>query len=208
MTRNYCAYTVADLIRGGDFTELCGVRVKGRGPRFYWATAPWGGTNRLGVNISRRYGVFRGLLGDIEVASPDAETVLFDHESCVPLLLRIPKGKGEVWFLNSWFYPGTFRNEHGPEAVDGDTGFVGDTLKYLATSVRGRAYITERGTDTPGAECVYVNVSFFPEDGRACLFNVDFEKPHTIDFHFDGRTKPVTLAPQQLVVAPAGELVK
>ena len=204
VSRNYCAYTVDDLVRKGDFSELCGVRIKGRGPRFYWATAPWGGKNRLGVDISRRYGVFRGLLGDIEVASPDAETVLFDHESCIPLLLRVPKGKGEVWFLNSWFYPGTFRNEHGPEAVDGDTGFVGDTLRYLAKSTRGQVYITEAGSDDPGAECDYVNVSFFPEDGRTVLFNVDFERPHAIDLHRAGIAESVTLAPQELRLIEAG----
>ncbi len=198
VTRNYCAYTVDDLVRKGDFTDLCGVKVRGRGPRFYWACPPRGATRNIGV--SRGYGVFRGLLGDIAVDAPGAETVLYDHESCAPLLLRIPSGKGEVWFLNSWFYPGAFHHEYGASAVPGDTGLVGDMLKFLAKSVRGRAYITETGSDDPGAECDYVNVSFFPEDGRACLFNVDFEKPHTVDFHFDGRVKTVTLAPQQLLV--------
>lgn len=199
VTRNYCAYTVDDLVRRGDFSELCGVKVKGRGPYFYWATAPWGGTNRLGKDISRRYGVFRGLLGDIEVDNAEAETVLFDHETCVPLLLRLPKGKGEVWFLNSWFYPGAFRNEYGPGAVPGDTGLVGDVLKYLAKETRGKAYVTEVGADDPGAECAFVNFSYFPEDGSVLLYNVDFEKPHKIDLHFGGETRTVLLGAQELL---------
>ena len=198
VSRNFCAYSADDLVRHGDFTELCGVKVRGRGPRFYWATAPWGKPCRLGVDIARRYGVFRGLLGDIEVSAPDAETVLFDHESCLPLLLRIPSGRGEVWFRNAWFYPGTFRNEYGPGAVEGDTGLVGDALKYLAKSARGTVYITETGSDDPGPECAFVNVSHFPEDGRTLLFNVDFEKPHTIDLHVGGTCRTVTLAPQEL----------
>ena len=198
VTRNYCAYTVDDLVRGGDFSELCGVRVKGRGPRFYWATAPWGGKNCLGIDIARRYGVFRGLLGDIEVLAKDAETVLFDHESCIPLLLRIPRGKGEVWFLNSWFYPGSFGSEYGAGAVTGDLGLVGDVLKYMAKSVRGTAYITEVGSDDPGPECAFVNVSHFPEGGETLLYNIDFEKPHTVNLHLAGSTSTITLAAQEL----------
>jgi hypothetical protein len=207
VSRRYASLTTGDLVRGGDFTELCGIRVKGRGPRFYWASMPNGATNHLGIAPNRSYGVFRGVIGDIEMSRPGAETVLHDHESNVPLLLRIPNGRGEVWFLNSWFYPGTFRPDYGRGSVDGDIGFVGDVLRHLAVSVRGRAYITEQGSDLPGPECCYVNMSFFPEDGRACLLNVDFEKRHTVDFHFDGRVKTVKLGPQQLLVAPACELV-
>ena len=198
VTRNYCAYTVDDLVRHGDFSELCGVRVKGRGPRFYWASPPWGGKNRLGLETIKCYGVFRGQLGDIEVLAEDAETVLYDHESCIPLVLRVPRGKGEVWFLNSWFYPGSFHSEYGPGAVTGDLGFIGDILKYLAKSVRGTAYITEVGSDDPGAECAFVNVSHFPEGGETLLYNIDFEKPHTVDLHLAGATRTITVAAQEL----------
>ena len=198
VTRNYCAYTTDDLVNKGDFSELCGVKIRGRGPFFFWGTAPYGGKNRLGKDMTRRYGVFRGLLGDIDVANPAAETVFFDHESCIPLLLRLPKGKGEVWFLNSWFYPGAFRNEYGPQAVPGDTGMIGDMLKYLAKSVRGEVFITEAGTDDPGAECSFVNYSHFPNEKLVLLYNIDFEKPHTIDLHAFGKTTAATLAPQEL----------
>ena len=78
------------------------------------------------------------------------------------------------------------------------TDAIGDILKYLAKSVRGKAYITEVGSDDPGAECAFVNVSHFPEGGETLLFNVDFEQPHTVDLHLAGETLTITLSAQEL----------
>jgi hypothetical protein len=51
--RNYRTFGVEELVRGGDFSELCGVRVKGKGRRFYWATAP-DRKGELGFEFPRR----------------------------------------------------------------------------------------------------------------------------------------------------------
>ena len=72
VTRNIWQYTREDLVHGGDFSELCGVKVKGRGPRFYWATAPGTEKNCLGVDISRRYGV-----------APERSASILDSSSCI-----------------------------------------------------------------------------------------------------------------------------
>ena len=202
VTRNFCAYTADDLVNKGDFTELCGIRVKGRGPYFFWATCPhrWeqsGKENAMPWGYYRISGAYRGLLGDIEVVNPQAEEILTDIESGTGVLYRIPSGKGEVWFVNSWFYPGAYRNNFGTGSWAGDTGFVGDVLKYLAKTSRGSVYITEKATDDPGAECQYVNCSHFPSDGTVLLLNIDFVKPHTVDLHIDGRVETVELQPNE-----------
>lgn len=197
-TRNYCDYPLESLVRGGDFSDLCGVKVRGRGPRFYWVVAPTYEPNCLGFAMSRHFGVFGAPLGDIEITDPDAETLLFDHESCIPFLLRHRCGEGETFFLNSWYYPGAFADEQGPRATVDGVGPVGAVWRYLAKLTRGDVYITERGGDDPGAECSFVNLSHFDASAKTLLFNIDFERPHTIDLHRAGAVETVELAPQEL----------
>ena len=206
VTRNYQAYTVDDLVNTGDFTELCGVKVKGRGPYFYWASSPHSGNRGAATapgnlppwGYYRISGAYRGVVGDLEISNPEAKLVLSDIESDTGVLYRLPSGKGEVWFLNSWFYPGVYRENYGTGTVPGDTGFVGDVIKYLAKVSRGDVYITEKETDDPGSECDYVDFSHFPSDGTVILLNIDFAKPHTFDLHILGKTETVTLKPHEL----------
>jgi hypothetical protein len=56
-TRNYNFYTADELINKGDFSDLCGVKVKGPDRRFYWATGTDTTPNELGLAIPRRYGI-------------------------------------------------------------------------------------------------------------------------------------------------------
>ena len=200
VTRNAFAYTRDDLVRKGDFSELCGLKVLGRGDYFFWGRAPYG--KRLpwvgeGRTAPESYGAYRGLLGKVEVSNKDAETVLYDNESGDTVLYRLPSGKGEVWFLNSWFYPGTYNYTHSVGAQAGDVGMTGEILRHLAKLSRGTVYITEKGSDDPGDECTFVNVSHFPSDGTIFLLNVDFAHPHTVDLHVAGKTTTVTLAPKE-----------
>lgn len=200
VTRSYASYTKEDLINSGDFSSLCSIKVKGRGPRFYWV-APKGRENDLFLTDGsvRMFGAFRGQLGDIEILSPDAKVLYFDHESTAPVLVKIPKGKGEVWFLNSWFYPGTFNTEYAPGSTPGDTGFIGAILGHFAKQSRGYAYIAECGGDEPRKECSFINFSYFPESDEALLFNIDFERPHTVDLYLGGRKRQIEIGAQEIV---------
>lgn len=200
VTRDFASYPQSDLINNGDFTELCGVKIKGKGPRFYWGIVPSFEKNCLGVNALRHYGVFHGRLGDIEVSNKDAETLLFDHESYIPLVLRLPKGKGEVYFLNSWYYPGAYANEYGPYGEEDGPGMIDTVLKYIALQTRPLVYITDVGIDEPGSECSFINYSYFPEDGRICLYNIDFEKSHTVELHTPEGCSEITLAGQEMKI--------
>ena len=116
----------------------------------------------------------------------------------VPFCVRIPSGKGEVWLLNSWQYPGAYASEFGATAVEGDVGSVGAVWQCLARSARGTTYVTECGTDRPGDECAYVNWAEYPDEGLVLLANLDLTRPHTFDLHRNGKTERVTLAPKEL----------
>lgn len=195
-TRRFENYTVRDLVNGGDLSELCGVRVKGPGVRFYWGSMPTYTESCLGER--RGFGVFWGKLGDLEITDPDMETLLFDAESCVPILLRRRLGGGEVFFLNSWLYPGAYADNCATRARPDDTGMIGTIFEYIAKITRSEVYVTGVGGDVPDRECSYVNFSYFPECGTVCLFNVDFVRPHTFDLHCFGRTETIILAAQEL----------
>ena len=42
--------------------------------------------------------------------------------------------------------------------------------------------ITDDGED-PGENCQYVNCTYFPDAGKICLFNIDFDHPHKVFVH-------------------------
>ena len=181
ITRNYCDYSVEELVQGGDFSDLCGVKVRGKGRRFYWATTPYG-SEKLGFKFPRRFGVMATPMGDIEITDPDAEILVVDDEQGDPLLLRRRYGKGTVYFLNSWYYPGALNVDQGPGSTIDSPGLIGMIYQYIASANRGTVWITDDGSQ-PGSECNYVTYSYFPETHQICLLNVDFDNPHRFNLH-------------------------
>lgn len=197
--RRYGDYGVGDLVHGGDFSDWCGVKVKGRGRRIYWATLPDRETD-LGVAFPRRFGVLMTCLGEIEITDPAAEVLVVDDEQAEPLLLRRPYGKGTIYFLNSWAYPGALDQDYGPGSSIGSPGLTGAIFRHLAGRCRGSAWITDDGRE-PGSECESIAYSVFPQCGKLYLFNVDFDRPHHCLLHRrDGRSEPIELAPAEFQV--------
>ena len=192
VTRNYSDYGVEELVNGGDFSELCGVRVKARGPRFYWATAP-DNSDALGFRYPHRFGIVAVPRGEIEITDPAAETLLVDDEQAYPLLLRRRLGKGEVLFLNSWAYPGAWEQDDGPGGRVVGTGLMGYVCRYLARHARGRVWISDDGVE-PGPACERIAFSYFPENGEICIQNVDFDQTHRLVLHEGARQTPLELA--------------
>src|SRR5690606_26255084 len=140
--RNYASYTVDELVRGGDFSELCGVKVLGRGKRYYWATAPDGSTE-LGFKFPRRFGIIGACMGNLEITDPTMETLVVDDEQAAPVLLRRRLGRGWVYFLNSWAYPGAVNTDEGPGAVSHSPGLIGTIYRHIAKRCRGNVWITD-----------------------------------------------------------------
>lgn len=192
-TRNYGAFGVDELVRCGDFSELCGVRVKGKGTRFYWATAP-DRKGELGFEFPRRFGIMSVCMGDLEITDPTVEFLAVDDENMdAPVLLRRKHGKGEVYFLNTWAYPGATDADYGPGADIDSPGLVGYVYRHIARKVRGDVWISDDGLDA-GKECEFVAYSFFPSSGKICLQNIDFKHPHRICLHRFGKSEFVELA--------------
>jgi len=191
ITRNYANYSVDELVHHGDFSALCGVKVKGRGERIYWAT-PVRGSEELGVRFPRRFGILQNCLGKIEITDPAVESLIVDDEAAAPLLLRRRLGKGVVYFLNSWGYPGALNEDFGPGSRVDSPGLIGTIYKHIAMQARGDVWISDDGVE-PGKECKFIAYSYFPESDIICLFNIDKDQPHRFTLHRFGKAEPIDL---------------
>lgn len=192
-SRNYCGFGVQELVHGGDFSELCGVRVKSKGHRFYWATAP-DRSGELGFEFPRRFGIMSTCVGELDIVDPSVEFLAVDDENAnVPVLLRRRYGKGEVYFLNTWAYPGATDADYGPGAEIDSPGLVGYVYRHIARKVRGQVWITDDRKDA-GKECQYIAYSYFPEAGKICLQNIDLNQAHRCYVHHFAVSDPVELA--------------
>lgn len=186
-------FGVDELVNGGDFSELCGVRVKGRGPNFYWAMIP-PGSDALGCEFPRRFGILGVPMGDLELTDDKLEILVIDDEEARPIVTRHRYGKGKCYFLNTWTYPGALDVDEGPGSLIDSGGLMGYIYRAIANESRGNVYITD-DKQNPGVECKYICYSYFPEDGSLCLYNIDFEASHTIWVHQFGIHEKTTLAP-------------
>ena len=195
--RNYLDYEVGELVNGGDFSELCGVKVKGRGRQFYWAVTP-GKVNPLGISPYRQFGVFMTHRGELEICGKP-EILAVESENFQPVLLRHRLGKGTVYFLNSWEYPGALNHDNGPGATRHSLGLIGEVYRKIALDNRGPVFITDDG-HAPGKQCTYVVYSYFPSNGRVYLLNADFTGAHAFFLHRRGRKKKITLKPAEFLI--------
>lgn len=197
-TRNYRNYTIEDLVNGGDFSELCGLKVKGCGERFYWATGAERAPNALGLAVPRRYGIIGAPLGDIEITDPDSiEVLAADDEKFQPFIIRRRLGKGEVFFINSWSYPGALNKDDGPGCTVDSKGLMGLLYAYIATISRGHVWITGQNAPTPDADCEHIAFSYFPDAGKICLQNMDFKNSRRCTLHHFGDLDPIELTPAE-----------
>ncbi len=190
-------FRMEDLVHGGDFSELCGLRVKGKGPKFYWATRLEDKPNDLGLAARRRYGKIMLPIGNVELtgAASDYESLAVDDENLKPVILRCRRGKGEVLFLNVWSYPAAANFDEGPGATVDSPGLVGELYRYAAKMSRGHVYITGPEDADPDEDCRWIVYSYFPDAGRICLLNLDYVRERRFVLHQFGEKKSVTLAP-------------
>ncbi len=197
--RGYTNPTVEKLVNGGDFTELCGFRVKGKTPRRYWATGPSTTPNCLGFVGRRRFGYMCLPLGDLEYVAPpeNFENLAVDDEEEDPFIIRCKNGKGEVFFMNWWAYPAAANMDVGPGAEDDPVGMVGYLYRYCAKLGRGNVWITGPDFDNPDEDCSWIVCTYFPDAGKVCLLNLDYENERKCILHQFGDKDFVTLAPAE-----------
>ena len=195
--RNYNNFDLSDLVNGGDFSELCGVKVKGRTRRYYWATGPSTTPNCLGIAARRRFGYMELPLGDLEYVNPasDYEALAVDDEEMKPFIIRCKSGKGEVFLMNWWAYPAAANMDVGCGAEEGGVGLVGKLYRYVAKISRGHVFITGPDFENPDADCDNIVCSYFPDEGKVYLLNLDYENERKCILQQFGDKDFVTLAP-------------
>ena len=175
--REYTNMNKDMLVNGGDFTELCGFKVKGETSRKYWATGPDTKPNDLGFAARRRLGYMCLPLGDLEYVAPKENftDLAVDDEDAEPFIIRCRNGRGEVYFMNWWAYPAAANMDVGCGSEVADVGMVGYLYRYCAKLGRGNVYITGPDFENPDEDCGWILYSYFPDEGRIYMLNLDYE---------------------------------
>ena len=196
-TRNYNSFKKEELVNEGDFSKLCGLKVTGKGDRFYWATGPSTEPNCLGLYCPRRYGIITVPLGELEYTNDKScyEVLAVDDERFRPMILRCKQGKGEVFFVNTWAYPAAANSDDGGGAVANSKGLMGLLYDYVARTSRGHVWITGDDLQTPDEDCENIVFSYFPDEGKVYLQNLDFRNSRKCVLHQFGDKDFIELEP-------------
>ena len=208
--RNYTDLTVDSLINKGDLTELCGFKEKGQTSRKYWATGPDTKPNCLGFVARRRFGYMCLPLGDLEyvAAKENFEELAVDDEDAEPFILRCKNGKGEVLFMNWWSYPAAANMDVGCGAEVKDVGMVGYLYQYAAKLGRGNVFITGRDFENPDDDCSWILYSYFPDEGKVYMLNLDYENARSCVLQQFGDKDFITLEPGEFRIIESVKLDK
>ncbi len=207
-TRRHDSFGMEDLVNGGDFSELCGLKIKSKGSRFYWATGPTRKTNDMGLVLARRLGIIAAPLSELEYtnSAENYEHLAVDDEDMRPVILRCKSGKGEVYFINTWCYPGALNKNNGAGSFDDDRGLMDYLYEYVAMQGRGHAWITGDDFETPDEDCRWIIFSYFPDAGKVCFLNLDYDNPRSCVLHYFGDKKFITLLPGEFLQIDAPKL--
>ena len=208
--RNYDYFTQEELINGGDFSELCGLKIVDQGERFYWATGTDRNRNVLGLVARRRYGIIGVPMGKVEYTGPkeNYDILAVDDEAAHPVIIRCKSGKGEVFFMNIWHYPWEANRDNGTGAVENSKGLIGELYSYIARITRGNVWITGPDFEHPDEDCRWINYSYFPEGGKICLMNLDYDRERKCVMHWFGEKEFITLRPGEFRLMDAPVLEK
>ena len=153
------------LFRQGDLSELCGVRVFGAAQQEY--CGQWNGKERdqiPEVSLSAMPSFYPGEDGACKLASIElvgAEVAAWDAASGMPLLTCFRYGKGKVYLITAWAYPGYERLQE----------FAASYISYLAAKSCPEYFV-----DDPSRE-VFWSVRYFDNDprcGTLSLLNTDW----------------------------------
>ena len=206
--RGYTDPSPAKLVNGGDLSELCGFRVVGETPRKYWATGPSTERNCLGFVARRRFGYMCLPLGRLEYTAPaeNFEELAVDDEDGEPFILRCRNGRGEVFFMNWWAYPAAANMDVGCGSEVADVGMVGYLYRYCAKLGRGNVWITGRDFENPDEDCGWILYSYFPDEGKVYLLNLDYAKARSCVLQQFGDKDFLTLAPGEFRIVDSVRL--
>ena len=168
LDREYTNYAVKDLIYGGDLNPLLSARVTGRQP----VSGRVAGGPADGLTLKDEP------IAAVELG--DAVEVVGTVDG-KPFLVKQKHGKGEVWLLLSWGYPGKESLADGYRAILGN----------LADRFKGDVYLSAEG-DTLD----YLSYAVY--DDRVYLLNLDCIGPRSFVLHLNGKEQALTLEPAEM----------
>ncbi len=206
--RRHDSFALEDLVNGGDFSELCGLKIKSKGSRFYWATGPTRKPNDLGLVLARRLGIMAAPIAEVEYTNPPEcyEHLAVDDEDMRPVIIRCKSGKGEVYFINTWCYPGALNSNNGAGSFADERGLMDYLYEYVAMQGRGHAWITGDDFEKPDEDCKWIIFSYFPDAGKICFLNLDYDHERKCVLHYFGDKKFITLQPGEFMQMDAPKL--
>ena len=206
--RHYTNPSAAKLVNGGDLTELCGLRVTGETARKYWATGPSPERNCLGIAARRRFGYMCLPLGRLAYEAPaeNFEALAVDDEDGEPFILRCKSGRGEVFLMNWWGYPAAANMDVGCGSEIGGVGLAGRLYQYCATLARGHVYVTGPDFATPDEDCRWILHSYFPDEGKIYLLNLDYVNERRCVLQQFGDKEFVSLSPGEFRIVESVKL--
>lgn len=136
-------------------------------------------------------------LGDLEYTAPmeNFENLAVDDETMLPFIIRAKSGKGEVFFMNWWAYPAAANMDVGCGAEEGGHGMVERLYQYVAKISYGHVFITGKDFENPDEDTDYIIYSYFPDEGKIYLMNLDYENERKCILQQFGDKDFITLAP-------------
>ena len=72
-------------------------------------------------------------------------------------------------------------------------------FEYAAMQGRGHVWITGDDFEKPDADCKWIIFSYFPDAGKVCFLNLDYDNPHKCVLHYFGDKKFITLQPGEFM---------
>ena len=175
--REYKDYAAADLINAGNFAPLIDVQIEGRKPAdnvlkaagFPLTAAQLGN----GVSIANaKFGA--GVRTVVETADGS------------PVVLTQSKGKGRVYLLLTWEYPG-----HA-----GVAPLYQDILRHLADGVKQDVTITA----LPDKERDVDYIAFADYSDKVYFLNTDCISDRSVIVNIDGKSETLTLQPTEIKI--------
>lgn len=177
------SYNVSGLLRGGDLSELCGVKITGKGNRISQIMKK---NKKLNTLPSSAYNI-----ANLKIISPSVTTVISAYAGMKkPLIIEHSLGKGHVFLLATWEYVGgKYLRKTVLEEV------VSEVLRSIVKRNCGNIFITEKGADNPGQNCEAIAWANFPANKQVSFINTDMDHIHTIDIHLNGKIRTIKIEP-------------
>jgi hypothetical protein len=181
-------YNVSKLLNGGDISELCGVKIMGKGSRISQIIK---GNARINTLPSSAY-----YIANLKITRPSVTTIISAYTGMKkPVIIEHSLGNGHVFLLATWEYIG---GKHTKKTVLEEV--AAEVLRSIVKKNRGNIFITEKASNNPGQNCEAIAWANFPASNQTSFINTDMDHSHTIDVHLNGKIQTIKIKPNGKIV--------